>query len=112
MRDLDVRDGVGDHALAADVRGREHVGDVAVHEDVARLEAQEGGFGDAGVGAAEPEDGGVLAFREGGEEVRVVGGGGLGPVLVVFEGLVEGVWRGRKGCLLAVLGVWGGGRAG
>ena len=70
---------------------REHVGDVAVHEDVARLEAEHGGFGDARVGAAEPEDGWVLAGGEGGEEVGVVVGGCLGPLLVLVEGYVEGV---------------------
>lgn len=58
---LEVRDGVGDDALAVEVRRGEHVGDVAVHEDVAGFEAEDGRFGDAGVGAADPEDLGVLA---------------------------------------------------
>lgn len=44
------------------------VGDVAVHEDVAGLEARDGRFGHARVGAAEPEDLGRLALGEGGEE--------------------------------------------
>lgn len=88
---LEVRDGVGDDALAVDVGWWEDVGDVAVHEDVARLEAQHGGFRDAGVGAADPEDLRVLAGGEGGEEVRVGGGGGLGPLFVLVEGEFEGV---------------------
>ena len=61
-------DRVGDDALAVEVRGREDVGDVAVHEDVAGFEAEDGRFGDAAVGAAEPEDLRVLACGEGGEE--------------------------------------------
>lgn len=101
---LEVGDGVGDDALAVDVGGGQDVGDVAVHEDVARLEAEDGGFGDAGVGAADPEDLGLLAGREGGEEVGLVVGGCLGPLLVLVEGEFEGVCVGkRRGCLLAIL---------
>ena len=37
--DFEVRDGVGDYGLGGEVRGREHVGDVTVDEDVAGLEA-------------------------------------------------------------------------
>lgn len=78
-----------------------------MHEDVAGLQAQEGRFGDPAVGAAEPEDGGVLAFGAGGEEVWVRVRGGLGPVLVAGEVLGEVlavvcVWEG-KGCGLASL---------
>lgn len=82
-------DAVHDDALAAQVRGREHVGDVAVHEDVAGLEAQDRRLGDPAVGAAEPEDGGLLAFGAGGEEVGVRVGGVLGPVFVAGEVLGE-----------------------
>lgn len=91
MFDLEVRDGVGDDALAVDVGGGENIGDVAVDEDVAGLEAEDGGFGDAGVGAADPEDLRVLARGEGGEEGGVGGGGGLGPLFVLVEGEFEGV---------------------
>lgn len=100
MRDLEVRDGVGDDALAVEVRGREDVGDVAVHEDVAGLEAEDGGLGDAGVGAADPEDLGLLARCEGGEEVGVVVGGGLGPLLVLVEAGFEVIcgWAGERVC--------------
>ena len=91
MLHLDVLDGVGDHALAADVGGGQDVGDVAVDEDVAGVEAEEGGFGDAGVGAAEPEDLGLLALGEGGEEVGLVLGGCLGPFFVVLERELEGI---------------------
>lgn len=93
---LDVGEGVGDDALAAEVGRRQHVGDVAVHEDVAGLEAEDGGLGDAGVGAAEPEDLGLLAGGEGGEEVGVVAGGCLGPLFVLVQGELEGVWGGGR----------------
>lgn len=96
MLHFEVVDGIGDDALAADVRGRQDVGDVAVHEDVAGIEAEDHGLGDAGVGAAEPEDLGLLACGEGGEEAGVVGGGGLGPFFVLLEGEGEGVCEGEK----------------
>lgn len=96
VRDLEVGEGVGDDGLGAEVRGRQDVGDVAVDEDVAGPEAEDGGFGDAGVGAAEPEDRGLLARGEGGEEVRVGVGGGLGPLLVLAQGELEGVCWGAK----------------
>ncbi len=67
--------GVLDYAEGGQVGGGEDVGDVAVGEDGAGGEVQERGFGDAGVGAAEPEDLGVLAFCEGGEEVGGVSAG-------------------------------------
>ena len=49
-------DSVGDDALGAEVARVEDVGDVAMHEDVAGLEAEDGGLWAAGVGAADPED--------------------------------------------------------
>lgn len=73
-----------------------------MHEDVAGLEAQHGGFGEAGVGAADPEDLRGLAGGEGGEEGGVLLGGGAGPVFVFLEGELEGVWLGW----LAGVGVW------
>lgn len=87
---LQMQDRVHDDGLGGEVRGREDIGDVAVHEDVAGLEAEDRGLGDAGVGAAEPEEGGMLACGEGREEVGVVVGGCLGPLLVLVEGYVEG----------------------
>ena len=55
VRYLEVHDGVLDDGEGVDVGGRDDVGDVAVHEDVTGLEAEDSGFGDAGVGAAEPD---------------------------------------------------------
>lgn len=91
MLHFQVGDGVGDDALAVDVGRGQDVCDVAVDEDVAGFEAEDGGFGDAGVGAADPEDLGLLAGREGGEEVGLVVGCCLGPLLVLVEGEFEGV---------------------
>lgn len=56
--DFEVRDGVFDHRRGVDVGRGDDVGDVAVHEDVARLQAEDHGLGAAGVGAPEPDCGG------------------------------------------------------
>ena len=107
MVHLEVRDAVRDDALRAEVRRRDDVGDVAVHEDVAWFQGADGCFRDAGVGAADPEDLGGLAFCEGGEEVWVRGRGGFGPLLVLVQDAFE-VVCGEEGWL-AVLGLFFGG---
>ena len=89
---LQIVDGVVDDGLAGHVVRGDDVGDVAVDEDVARLGGEEGGFGAAAVGAAEPEGGGALALGAFGEEVRVGGLGFGGEVAVLGEEAVEGVW--------------------
>lgn len=53
--DLEVRHGVLDHRRSVDVGRRDDVGDVAVDEDVARLQAEDRRLGAAGVGATEPD---------------------------------------------------------
>ena len=63
--------------------------DVAVDEDVAGLAGADCGFGDAGVGAADPEEVGGLAGCEGGEEV---GGFGFFEGAVAVEDTVDCVW--------------------
>ena len=83
--DLDVLDRELDDAQQAQVGGVDDVGDVAVGEDIAGLEAEDGGLGFARIGAAEPEDLGRLAFGEGGEEFGVGVGGFFGPFVVVLE---------------------------
>lgn len=55
VADFQVGDGVFDYSVGIDVCGGDDVGDVAVDEDVTGLETQEGSFGDARVGAAEPD---------------------------------------------------------
>jgi hypothetical protein len=55
VRDFEVHDCVLDHGLRVDVCGRYDVRDVAVDEDVSRVQAKNCGFGDAGVGAANPD---------------------------------------------------------
>lgn len=91
VRDLEVVDGVVDDALGTHVVRGEDVGDVAVHEDVAWLGVQQGCLWAAGVGAAEPEEGGRLPFGAAGEEVRVFLGGFGGEGFVLREEGVEGV---------------------
>lgn len=54
LLDLEVADGVLDDGEHVGVGGVDDVCDVAVDEDVAGLEAEHGGLGDAGVRAAEP----------------------------------------------------------
>lgn len=56
--------GVFDDGGGIDVGRGDDVGDVAVDEDVAGLETENGGFGDTGIGAAEP-DWGALTLRFG-----------------------------------------------
>lgn len=50
-----MNDGVFDDGEDVEVGGGNDVGDVAVNEDLARLETEEGRFGDSRVGAAEPD---------------------------------------------------------
>lgn len=91
VRDFEVHNGKADDAEGVEVARVQDVGDVAVDEDIAGLEAEDGGFGDAGVGAADPEDLGGLAVGEGGEEGWVLLAGFLGPGFVLGEGEGEGV---------------------
>lgn len=62
MFDLEVLHGELDDREGIDVGADEDVGDVAVAEDLAWFEAEDGRFGAAGVGASDPEDLGRLAF--------------------------------------------------
>ena len=96
--DFEVDDGVFDDGAGVQVARVQDVGDVAMHEDVAWFEAQDGGFGNAGVGAADPEDLGVLAAGEGGEEGGVFVAGFVGPVFVFAQDELEVVWFWRRGC--------------
>jgi len=93
--DFQVHDGVFDHGARAEVAGVDDVGDVAVHEDVARLQAHDGCFRDARVGASDPEDFGTLACGEAREELRVGGGGFFGPFFVLPDGELDFVWLGE-----------------
>ena len=82
---------------------RQDVGDVAVHEDVAGLEAQDGCLWAARVRAADPENLGVLAACEGGEERWVRGRSAGCPLTVLGQG-------GRKGVIARGLRLVCGGR--
>ena len=84
-RVLEVLDGVAENAALREFPGAHDVGDSAVDEDVAGCKLQEGRFGHARVGAAEPEDLGLLLFGEVGEEGWGGGVDVVGPDFVVFE---------------------------
>ena len=69
----------------------EDIGDVAVHEDIARFEAEEGSLRAARVGAADPKDLGALALSQPWEEVRVFGVGLYSPSPVGLERSSAGI---------------------
>lgn len=96
MGDFEVIDAVEDDGLEGHIVRGDDVGNVAVNEDFAGLDAAEGGFGAARVRAAEPEEGRRLAFGEGGEKVGVGFAGFLTPFLVGGEDFVEGVCAAEK----------------
>jgi len=71
-----VYDGVFDHGLRVDVCGRDDVRYISVDEYIAGLETQKSGFGDAGVGAADPDCVLVSVVSQsifGGRDVRILG---------------------------------------
>lgn len=55
MRYFQVRNGIFDDGRGIDIGRRDNVGDITMDENITRLEAENGGFGDTGVGAAEPD---------------------------------------------------------
>lgn len=89
MLDAQVFDSIGDGSCGADVACVQHVGDVAVNKDVAGTTAEDGCFGHAGVGTAEPEDGGRLSFAVDFEEARVCLPEGGGPFAVRCKMFLE-----------------------
>lgn len=70
--DLQIHDCIFDDGGGAHVVVMDHVRDVAVHEDVAGLQAEDGCFRAAGVGATDPENFWVLACCEFWEESWIV----------------------------------------
>ena len=80
--DAQMTDGEFDHRRRTQVGRVQDVGDVPVDEDVSRLQAQNGGLRASGVGAADPEDFGALADRQGSEQVRILLGSFGSPFLV------------------------------
>lgn len=67
--DLEMCDCELDDGERVDVGCGDNVGDVAVHEDLAGLQTEDGRLRDARVGAADPENGGRLAGGGASEEV-------------------------------------------
>lgn len=62
--DLEMGHRVLDHARRVEIAVVDDVGDVAVHEHIAWLEPQDGGFRAARVGAADPQNLRLLAEGE------------------------------------------------
>lgn len=83
MLNLEMGDGVFDDGGRAEVGWVEDVADVSVHEDITRFQAEEGGFGAASVGAANPENLRGLARCHCWEQTGVFLGGFDGPFFVV-----------------------------
>ena len=96
MLDLQMLDGELDDAEQAQIGGVDDIGNVAVGEDVAGLEAEHGGLGDARVGAADPQDGRRLAFGGLGEEVLLFLCRVIGPLLVALQACCECVTCRRR----------------
>lgn len=83
MLNAQVPNGILDDGGGAEVARMKDVCDIAVHEDVAGLPAEEGRFGDSGVGAADPENLRLLALGERREEIGLFLGGARGPFFVL-----------------------------
>lgn len=78
-------------AQETQIGGIDDIGDVAVGEDIAGLEAKDGGLWDTRVGATNPQDGRCLAFGGFGEEVLLFLCRLIGPLLVALQTCCEGV---------------------
>lgn len=72
MLDLKMGDGEFDDGKRVDVGSGDDVGDVAMNEDLARLETEDGCLGDTGVCAADPQNPGRLTSGRSREEVWIV----------------------------------------
>src|SRR5690606_6771409 len=84
-------DRVLDHRQAVEVGMHHHVGDVAVHEDLARRHVDDLVRGYARVRATDPQVLRLLDLRQPGEEARILGLDALGPDAVAFEEVVHSV---------------------
>jgi hypothetical protein len=80
-----------DHRQAVQVRMHHDIGDVAVHEDLPRRQADDLVGGYPAVGAADPQIARRLLLRETREKVRVVALDRLGPGAVVGEQVRQGL---------------------
>jgi hypothetical protein len=103
--DLEVSNGELNDGKRVDVGGCDDVGNVAVDKDLTRLQAQDGGLGDARVGASDPENLGGLALCRLWEEVGV---GLLHAGAPLLNALGEGVGKaacGEKWSALWLVGV-------
>jgi hypothetical protein len=98
--------GIFDNGGGAEVAWVEDVGDVAVHEDVAGLEAQEGGFRAARVGAPDPQNLRRLPGGKGREKLGVAAGCLCSPFLVQAQACCISICGSRTGDVSLCLGFW------
>lgn len=108
--DFEMLDGKLDDRARAEVTGVEDICDIAVHEDIARVQAQEGGFGASRVRAAQPQDLWLLAICKGWEEIGLFACGLCSPFLIQGQtGLVpvggSGVCLRSRGSIGANTGI-------
>ena len=89
MLDFDVSHGEFDHAEEAEVGRIYDIGNIAVREDVAWLQTEDGGLGFASIRTSEPKDLRCLSLRKAWKELGVVLGCVCGPFLVVLEAQFE-----------------------
>ena len=80
--DLEVLHRVLDDGQRVEVGGNQDVGDVAVDEDVAGVQSENGGLRAARVGTSDPQDLGGLAFTETFEESGISFSNGSAPLRV------------------------------
>ena len=78
-------DGVLHHRQAVQIRMHDHVGNIAVHEDITRRQADDLIGRDARVGATDPQVLRILLLRKLLEEARVLLEDALAPLAVVLE---------------------------
>ena len=92
-------DGILQRAETVEVAGHHQVGDVSVHEELARWAVDDQAGGDAAVRASDPEDAGLLERGQSAEEARIALLGPVGPCTVARqeggELWVRGSWRVR-----------------
>lgn len=89
MLHFEMHNGIFDDGEGVDIAWRDYVRDVAVDEDVAGGETEEGGFGDSRVGAAEPENTWALPTGKFLKESRVLMALVVRPSLVRLEGILK-----------------------
>ena len=104
VSDLEHVDGELHDRQAVEVGVDDHVGDIAVDEDLARQQADDLVGRHAAVGTTDPQVVGRLLARKFGKKLRVLAANAFRPLAVVLEELVEAA---HVGATLNVRGRFG-----